>query len=52
MTVKTKLLLAQAPLAIVLILVGVLSNAVTGRLGTESRPSWPTTIAACSRRSA
>ncbi len=37
MSVKTKLLLAQAPLAIVLILIGVLSNAVTGRLGTESR---------------
>jgi signal transduction histidine kinase len=36
-TVKTKLLLAQAPLAIVLILIGVLSNAVMGRLGTESR---------------
>ena len=37
MTVKTKLLLAQAPLAIVLILIGVLSNAVMARLGTESR---------------
>jgi hypothetical protein len=36
-TVKTKLLLAQAPLAIVLILIGVLSNAVMARLGTESR---------------
>ena len=37
MSVKTKLLLAQAPLAIVLILIGVLSNAVMGRLGAESR---------------
>ena len=37
MSVKTKLLLAQAPLAIVLIMIGVLSNAVMGRLGTESR---------------
>ena len=37
MSVKTKLLVAQAPLAIVLILIGVLSNAVMGRLGTESR---------------
>jgi two-component system, NtrC family, sensor histidine kinase KinB len=36
-SLKTKLLLAQAPLAIVLVLVGVLSATVTGRLGTESR---------------
>lgn len=37
MSVKTKLLLAQAPLAVVLMLMGVLSTAVVGRLGTESR---------------
>ena len=37
MTLRGKLLLAQAPLAIALALVGVLSAAVTSRLADQSR---------------
>ena len=36
MTLKAKLLLAQSPLALALVLLGIFSSAVTTRLGTQA----------------
>ena len=48
---RTKLLLAQLPLALALAVMGLLSSFITTRLGEAAAASWPTTTAACWPRS-